>query len=194
VIDHDAGGVQQHTCNLPFSSADYSGLGSLESRTVGYALRIRYVGTELSRGGLIVGVNEPHNHELNGRDFSTLQLYDKVSSMPVDRKWKYVVWQPTSINTPGYVNFQTSDPYTSAFCVKGLPDNEFEYEYVIRVEYIGRNARGKTPSGAAPALFERVTAYVANMNMADIQRLYGIGVTAHRFLTAAHATPQLMYR
>lgn len=194
VIDHDAGGIQQYNCNLPYAVGDYGGNGKLESRVVGYALRVRYVGTELNRGGLIVGINEPHGHELAGKSFSDLQLYDKVSSMPVDRKWKYVVWQPTALNTPGYINDHIVTPYNSAFCLRGLPENEYEYEYVVRVEYIGQNARGKTPSGAAPALFERVTAYMMNMNMADIQRLYSVGVSAHRFLTSAHATPQLMYR
>jgi hypothetical protein len=186
-------GIGAGYSNSPYAVADL-GFNDVEYRPVHAAIRYRYVGTELNRGGISASVVSPHHHDMSGSDLTKVKLYDKGKSFPVTRTWKTVEWLPVRSTELEYSNANQPDVWPCVVVIEAEPGVKFEWEYVSRHEYIGRHVRTKTPSEASPVLFERLLAYTQNLNQEQIARMVNSGATAYRILRAAGATPGTMYR
>lgn len=141
--------------NAQFSTAELGPLPSqLQFRLVACGVRIRYIGTELNRGGQKIGLMDPTRSSLDGHGIADFNAEITSVKFPIAREWTSVLYRPvdnadltfaTSI-TPGY-NF------SMGFIVQGASSTtplEYEYELYSVVEYQGRIARGQTPSHYDP--------------------------------------------
>lgn len=186
-------GIQAFYNNAPFSAGDFH-LNENEYRPVHTAFRYRYIGTELNRGGISANVVSPHHHDLTTHSLSSVKLFDKARSFPVSRTWKTLQWLPSRATDRDFAVTGQPDWWPMIVCVESEPGNKFEWEYVTRYEYIGKFVRTKTNTEAAPALFERLVAYVNTLNQEQITKMVNTGASAYSLLRNAGATPGTMYR
>lgn len=165
--------------NAPFSSADLGeDTGQIQARTVAYGIRVRYVGTELQRGGTITTLEHPNHGSTFGLSLSDLQLFDNAETQQVDREWHSVTWQPISATELQYTI--TSQPIRSgssnngahviAILLTGVPGVIYEWEVAQHIEYTGTAARGKQPS-ATSAYFDTIVNAVSNLSSAQISKI-----------------------
>lgn len=144
-------GVLATQSNSPYSAADFDGAaGSNKYRLVACGLRVKYVGTNLDRGGTMVGLTEPDHDTLNGHTKVQFQAYDNVSSLsPVADRWYTTRWFPVDaaemayqapIPAAGVINacmaFLISAPSGSTYGV-------YDFEVVAHFEIVGPAARHK---------------------------------------------------
>lgn len=160
------------TSNSDYASGVFTQADSPNKlRVVSCGLRIRYAGTELNRGGYIVGFMDPNHESIMvdnagaGKAQSTIEGYTESKRFGVDRKWKTVLFRPVDEidNT-----FVTGDPtflgaggtvvstpgmYYMAFYVQAASSATpltYEWEVYANYEVTGRGVRGKTASHFDP--------------------------------------------
>jgi len=158
-MDFNAVGVQTGSSN-----ADYA-FGSLANsnttyRIVAAGLRISYTGTELNRGGLIVGVQDPNHNSLY---LSTVQSIDQQTVSKHFRvlpNWVTVLYKPVYDSDDDFVSNYA--PYTPAvndlsffmgFIIQSPSatlSESYEYECYTVLEYQGPAVRSQTPSHFDP--------------------------------------------
>lgn len=134
--------------NSEFPQAQYANTASGSTwRMVAAALRIRYIGTELNRGGTIIAFQDPSNTTVAGRGVGSLLSEESSVKFPVNREWITVNWRP--VLAIDY-DFQYADGFavTEAplcFMVES-PDPAvpmvFEFEASAVFEINGRTVRG----------------------------------------------------
>jgi len=151
-----AAGVVAGTSNSEYVKAQIGANAAVaQCRVVSSGVRIRYIGTELNRGGQIVGLIEPTHDSLGGAVFADVNAQERSRLIPVlDRNWVTLTYFPVQKRES---DFQTDvDPATRplpawfmAFAVNaasaGTPLT-YEYEHFTNLEYTGRSVRGLTPS------------------------------------------------
>lgn len=127
----------------------------VQVRVVSSGIRIRYIGTELNRGGQIVGLSEPTHDSLTNRSFVDLSGQERSRLIPVlDRNWVTLTYFPVQ---PAESEFSSdvvpaSRPCPAkfmAFAVNAASSGtplSYEYEFFTNLEYTGLNVRGLTPS------------------------------------------------
>lgn len=149
-------------------------------RIVSVGLRVRYIGTELSRGGQIfTGVNSSH-YSLRNMTIGEFTSLRDTALYIVDRKWHTIslsavdtseMEYPSSALIAGLgdaygATILTSYPFSSGMSrdngdIGGCPaaiylagctaGAQFEYEYIVHMEYAGPLSTGQlTPSHADP--------------------------------------------
>lgn len=130
----------------------------LRGRLVGAGIRVRYIGTENNRGGLLWGLENPVHAGIQNSTFESLQSYGETRSFSVDREWKSVVYHPLDEDESDW--FSTTDSLTVppqfflGFWASGLQSgasaSAFQFECVAIFEEQGRTVRGTTPSLSDP--------------------------------------------
>lgn len=139
-------GISSSASNTPWVNANFaSAKDKLQYRVVSAGLRIRYTGTELDKGGTVVGLSVPTNHSLTGY---TRENFLQLLGVHVDapgRDWHSVVWTPaeeaqldySSVNPAGYT-VMGAVPNCLGFYVKppgtAVP---YEFEFYVNVELMG---------------------------------------------------------
>jgi hypothetical protein len=127
------GVVFQNDPQIPYLSTQ-----ALNTRVVGTGIRIRYVGTELARGGTILPTRAlPQNDSIAGQNYvNTLERPDHVSR-PVDRKWHGVVYSPMfsqatqfTLNNSNIDNDDLPSNMKMGIWITGTPGNIFEFDIV----------------------------------------------------------------
>lgn len=164
---------------LPWDSAllvDGTGSApsSVRGRIIATGVRIRYIGTELERGGRIVTYVSPSHSNLNGSSFDRLASRAEAVRLPVSREWvEMTVFANTTdeLEYPGHLynatgqseyirsvypcsnneTINSTDSYKGgvpiAFIFTGSAGNQFEYEIITHCEYVGAStASFVTPS------------------------------------------------
>lgn len=122
-------------------------------KLVGAGLRVRYVGTELNRGGRIVGYTCPLGEDLYSLSFDELASYPGAMVYSVDRSWKQIAYKPASPADNDYKTVSNSYSWVQsimAFAVKSTASNEFEYEVVTFYEFISNPAVNKVVESMTP--------------------------------------------
>jgi hypothetical protein len=166
--------------NIPYSSGDLGEHNvNVQARLVGCGARIRYVDTELNRGGTITSMEHPNHHDLDAFSLPNLQDYDKGTTQQVDRKWHSVTWQPISSTELQYTitthpirtGSGGNDAYNLIIFVTGVPGVKYEFEVVQHLEYTGPPARGKTP-GEASGLFQNIVNAASTPSSAQISAFF----------------------
>lgn len=137
--------------NSPYSVTDIgTGDDMVQYRLVAAGLRVKYFGTELARGGLVVGYQNKSGITLAGTDISGLMTRDGVDACtPQDDKWYEITYAPPAWDTGsahGY-SFGSSSEWSMVIMVE-RPDTaniKFFVEAYAHFECIGGRARGKIP-------------------------------------------------
>lgn len=138
---------------LPYSSGQFQAAGSqpgIQARTVGFGMRIRYIGPESSRSGQIVGLRHPDNESLVGFSDTQIRTYESAKTFANKKDWVYALYRPVQ---PREYEFSPDDctasdginfKWSIAFTITGTTDINgnpspapFEAELIRFVEYIG---------------------------------------------------------
>jgi len=124
----------------------------IQFRLVGCALRVRYTGTELNKGGKIILARAPGLDSVMDlgpssitTDLDLLQIKDTVQ-LPCTRSWKTIAWFPGDKLDFDYIEdprskYLTSD-YTNGYAqlvalFTGTPGNSYDFEVMSYFEYRG---------------------------------------------------------
>lgn len=163
----DAATAQTFNSNSDQVLANYGpGIGFAQGRVVAAALRIRYIGTELNRGGQAVGLMQPNHQSFQNTTLGGLDSFEQSRRFKVGEKWMTVLYRPVDNNDLQYVADPTQgtaalpgsiDAFYMGFAVRdpGGTANPmaFEFEAYSVLEIQGNNIRGQTPSAFDPVGF-----------------------------------------
>lgn len=131
----------------------------IKYRVVGSGLRIRYIGTEINRGGIVHCTVTPNHDTVALADINQLGQLETYSRYPVTRDWVEIMHSPVMEDDFLYRPDQGTNPsyYTTLFstapfehymvqqvtdCVGGA----FEWQAVVHFEAVGAEVRGLTPT------------------------------------------------
>ncbi len=138
-------GVLTDDYNSPYAEADFGTANDKKAyRVVACGIRVRYIGTELNRGGLIFAFQHPDHQTTNALAVTDAQKFDGVVGEPVDREWHAALWTPINDDEITYRTTMPAHP-TLAIMIEGSPDDIYAYEAYLHVEVIGADVP-KTPS------------------------------------------------
>lgn len=157
-------GTTAYLSNSDYQAADLgSGPNQIVFRVVSGGLRIRYIGTELNRGGQVCGLTDPNHNSLLTRTFGSLSGEEQSRLFPVNREWITLLYRPflvgdtefanslvgtTPLDPSFYMGYALQSP-TAGPCV-------FEFEAYSTYEAQGRNVRGMTASHVDPTGYAAV--------------------------------------
>lgn len=162
------------TSNSEFTTSEIG--SSLSYRVVSSGVRIRYIGTELNRGGQVICLAAPNHETLSGFTEAQLLSYDFGTKLPVDRRWINLVYHPVDGND---LAFQATIPTAAnaqgygwnymailVLAPGGLttPSCPMEFEVYTNFELVGKLARGIQNSEADPAGFAAVNTASSSSN------------------------------
>jgi hypothetical protein len=110
-------------------------------RVVASGLRVRYIGTELNRGGQCVVVRASNNFGANstliGADMADLLSRQRTVSLSVDRNWHGCNYLAVD-NANSYITTSTYSLASEQLCVAftGTAGNQFEFEIITYFEIL----------------------------------------------------------
>lgn len=150
------------TTNSEYTTAQVgTGENQLEYRVVSSGLRIRYTGTELNRGGIVVGIQDPNHNSLQDRLLTSVDAEEVSRRFNVKRDWITILYSPVN---NGDLNFHSTLPagppelWYLGFAIQapaGTPST-YEFEFYSCYEAFGKNIRAMTPSPVDAAGFAAV--------------------------------------
>jgi hypothetical protein len=153
-LNSDTTGVSHFLDNQkPYSNTIITTQVGVNSRTVGCGLRVRYTGTELNRGGVVVAL-AMGDSSCAYRDFTSLATDPAAVRYPVSRGWKTICFRPSSSVETEFVQgvyavanngSDSSVQFRLAFIVTGTPGNTFEWEYISFSEFISGSGTISVP-------------------------------------------------
>lgn len=117
--------------NSPYGYADFNS-SDVRGRLVSYEIRVRYVGTELNRGGEISYLFEPHHDGLQGQSLATMLKYNEAKRFSINSAkgegWASLLWHPAEDqDTTWFDKIKqangTSDPSSSGYDAVFFHDN-----------------------------------------------------------------------
>jgi len=167
--------VGQNVQFLSNSEYGFASIGDsptqIEYKQVSAGLKVRYIGTELDRGGQIIGLQDQNHASVFQRNISSVDGEETSRRFAIDRKWKRVLFRPLegsdldfldalSTYTPG----PTDMSFFMCFVIQApnvTTSLSFEFEFFANFEVIGRNVRGLTTSHVDPVGAAAVQAVVA---------------------------------
>lgn len=121
----------------PWDSAD-----NTYARLVGCGLRIRYVGTELNRGGTIISRSlvDDNLASLIGRNPQDIMSDPSSNTHPVTRGWTTIAYRPTTIPTfSRHIDPISITNAKMGFIVTGEANNTYQWEVVRYFEAVSRD-------------------------------------------------------
>jgi hypothetical protein len=139
--------------NSPFLNAAFgSGANANQYRVVAAGLRIRYIGTELNRGGTIIGFSDPTHSTLINQTSASMLGEVTARKLPVTKEWAILLWRPALINDYSFTTqFPNANITASIFGPMGFivespvgSQSAYEYEFIACYEVNGRNVRGQS--------------------------------------------------
>lgn len=169
--------------NSEYSLANFDGGANGSTvRVVSAGLRVRYIGTELNRGGQIIGLTDPNHNSIMtadgvGKTLSDIEGNSESRRFAVDRTWKCVLFRPVDNNDNVLVSndfmigdqaiFAPGHLYMTFYiqAASATTSLSYEWEAYANYEVAGRNVRGKTPSHYDPNGFASVHAATAHSNL-----------------------------
>lgn len=167
-------GVTGVNFNSPFALADFSS-DYLSWRIVSMGIRLKWVGTELDRGGICYALQHPDHLSLSGFNSATMGAFTQVQiTTPVSGGWSSeVIYTPVAPADYDYTPTNTVSGDVPAWAILFTHPSvtgagAYYFEVYMNVECIGRIVRGLSPS---PSRVEATTDTVSAVNAA----LLGIG-------------------
>jgi hypothetical protein len=166
----DGSTVIGYNSNSSFASTDFAD-DLCDFRLVSACLRVRYAGTELSRGGRCVALIAPDHAELTGLTASGLLANDSAVSCAVsDGEWTEVIYNgPVSPWEAEYIDgADTTFDDTWCMCIwvdSAAAAATFEVEAYANFEIVGSLARGKTATLTDPVGGALVSSAITNAQL-----------------------------
>jgi len=138
--------------NSSYTNASFGATAGLNKvRFVSCGIRVRYADTELNKSGSIKCLQSADHTNLNGADNWVINdSYQETANFPMSRKWIACVWTPQEPDEMDFGTGSAPTEYSLGIHVTGVTLAQYEYEYFVNYEVIGRNAGVKTPSEASP--------------------------------------------
>lgn len=151
-----SGIIKHASAKLPYPNTVFQNAVAnpgVMARVVGTAIRARYIGPELARGGQFVAFRHPDGYNITGLTIDQWKAYMKCKTFPVDREWVYVHYAPirpgdyqyspngaTNADTPlSDFKFNMGIAVINTTTSSGTPGPApFEFEWVQIIEYIGQ--------------------------------------------------------
>jgi hypothetical protein len=141
-------------------SKSYSGV---QYKPVSHVLMVRYIGTELDRGGRIVALLNPNHAGMVGSSYTDFQSFDEAVAGKVSSEfWFQCPWKPVETGDTefhGDFNPSIDDSFYMGFVfIAPNPDTPMtiEWEMWTNFEYSGRTTKAKTLSHNDPVGFSAV--------------------------------------
>jgi hypothetical protein len=136
--------TQINLTQIPYTAGQ---LANMVGRTVASGLRVRYVGTELARGGTLIVARLPINSTFQGKSFADLMSTNSIQTIPVTKTWATVTFVPSgdsdyeyNSNANGIVAADSGLQCRLGCLVSGSTGgNTFEWEFVVHKEYYSTN-------------------------------------------------------
>jgi len=150
----DAGTFNTGFTNSPFSTIDLAANSGVELRLCSLGVRVRYVGTELNRGGLRYAIQHPEHLSVEGLTAPDIAAFDFRQIDNQTRDWTSVVYTPLRHADYSFTDnpsgFSTNVPVLGILCESASTAIicPFEFQVVAHYEAIGAKARGKTVSNS----------------------------------------------
>lgn len=141
----------QSMTTLPYTAAQCTS-PNLDCRFVSGCLRIRYTGTEDTRGGILSLLEEPDHNSVYGQTGDSLLSYENCQRIRPsgDGEWATVNWSgPVRQSEVDYQSAASLPQYLAAILVQAPVANvsqTYEFEVWQNIEYIGSIPTGKTDS------------------------------------------------
>lgn len=166
-------------------------------RIVGFGIRVRYTGSEITRSGQCIAFRQPENRMIVAPSTMPALLANREAvTVPADRKWHLCLWKPASPRDLGYyddfADFSTTE-WSQLIVVNGAePGTSFEVDLIGWYEVIGNSLpflsrshsdplglsvvsaalSEKQPTGSNPvATFIRDATAIANESLSFIQAM-----------------------
>lgn len=130
--------VNVYDYKFPYSASSLPGYGV---RTVSCAVRVRYIGTQLNMGGVVLCVRSQGTWNLDGTDFQSASQMPVARTHVANRGWSSISTVPNTMATYDYTSTpQQYDNLDLCILVSGAPKgNTFEYEVVYHREVISKS-------------------------------------------------------
>lgn len=143
-------GVTSTTVNSPFAAADFStAQATVKARLVAAGVRIRFIGTEVDRGGQVIGLVHPDHSSMAGMTLADIRAFSTCYTSKVNREWHSICYNPIQPDdlqyhadplfgnvSNAYMAFVVQAPATAA--------GTFEVEIAYHFEAIGPTVRNPT--------------------------------------------------
>lgn len=121
-------------------------------RVVGAGIRLRYIGNELNRAGVIHAIEEPNHASLSNLQPTQLQQFESYFDCAVTREWSQLTYTPVSEVEFAYLPDLLSNPagsypaetfqHSIGFLVEGTaPASPFQFEAIMLAEVVGSQVR-----------------------------------------------------
>lgn len=158
-------GVTSAIGNAPYSSADFTaGTNAIFGRIVAAGLRVKYSGTKLNQGGLMLGIQHPTHLSLLGLNYPQIRAYQCSRQYTVvEDSHVTVLYCPVLVNesqfTPSFGAGLITNVFTPmAVALQAAAGSTMSvaWEAYIVVEYNGPIVRNMRPSTADPSGFAAV--------------------------------------
>jgi len=130
---------------IGFDDAGYpypGSAGARNHRTVACAIRARYIGTELDRGGRILAVRSPSNDSMSLATADQVLSRTSTTTHQVSRNWTTVGWLPSLPSDTEYSESSLLDLWTMALVFESKAGNSFECEVVRYHEFLPGQVAG----------------------------------------------------
>jgi len=144
---------------LPYTSAQCTS-PNLDQRFVSGCIRIRYTGTEDTRGGVISLLEEPDHNDVNAQTGNALLSYENCQRVRPsgDGEWATVNWSGPVRQSEVDYGTTTNLNFMFAIIIKAptVTAQTYEFECWQNIEYIGSIPTGKTDSHVDPTGLSKV--------------------------------------
>jgi len=171
-----------------YSNAQYPYASTSQplARLVSCGLRVRYVGSELNRGGqcIPVSVGTPQDNLNQNEVAGTLLARNLVEAYPCDRKWHGCVWKPMTPDETAYT--LASEPADSganwkmAAFVTGISGEAYEFQTISFFEATSTPAQkviGESPSHSDAEGYGFVRDFLNHVGSSEIgTNIYNTGL------------------
>lgn len=153
--------------NSEYTQAQFgTGAGLLQYRVVAMGIRVRYIGTNLNEGGILIGLHEPDHDTLVGSGITQFDAQVESRRMIVGKRWTTVLYKPVnSVDAnlrPNFALASTNTAWYMGFVIQSaVTAQNFEFEVYAIHELEGRTLRGKTPSHSDPVGYSSVSSVAA---------------------------------
>jgi hypothetical protein len=147
----------------PYLNAEF-GVGAIfkQFRTVSCTIRIRYIGTELNKGGSMFPFMNPDQQNMYLVTPTQLLQFQDAESVPVTQDWTYLSWHPTRATDFEYTGAVGTDYPLVIYVHSAAAFQPFEVEIISYLEVVGSALPGLTPSHSDPVGFGATLEVIAN--------------------------------
>jgi hypothetical protein len=166
-----SGGRNNVYSNSEYAAASFNaGPGGIQSRLVSAAIRTRFTGTELARGGSVYSLIEPNHQSLNGKAVSDIRGYSNGSNQPFDREWHQLNYTGPINSDEMKLDYATQSQFYMGILMQAPSTTpvSFDWEAWFNIELSGSIIHGKTLTMQDPAGFHAVTSGVQSADQTTV--------------------------